>query len=347
MLSNYDSKILDDEYDDSYFSDEEKEINVVQTKYVEPSEVKVITMTALSSLSTNVDIGMLYEKAKLSETLNKITLNRKSPREYGKKVKIPIYLNEIYQNICQEKKVKYDQYFDFLDKIEMDNHNKEHMEKLKFIVRYLMKKYGNISEEILIVKKLKGYLYKNKNLQRESKYVKGKMMNQVTFLFKKNKQNLSTKIYKNGVLQIAGCKRIEDVDFVCNFIIDSIKNTYKIDFERKKKIYPAKRSELKPGKHKIIMMNSIFSTNFNINRQKLFNLLKENKHNVDYEPNRYPGVNLKFSDDNDEKCTLLIFESGKVLINGAKSTTNLNNAYNFINNLLKNNYTDVVLSSNI
>lgn len=119
---------------------------------------------------------------------------------------------------------------------------------------------------------------------------------------------------------------------------------------------------------KIELINSDFLTNFNINNTALHNILT-NEYDIfaSYEPNDYPGVkskyywNSKIIDDNKLGCclcnppcaslgkksvctqiTISIFQSGSIIITGAKSIQQIKDAYKFINNVLSKNYSRVL-----
>ena len=119
---------------------------------------------------------------------------------------------------------------------------------------------------------------------------------------------------------------------------------------------------------KIELINSDFSTNFLINNTKLYKIVK-NKYKAfsSYEPNDYPGVKNKFfwNADNvkekrpqgkcycDPNCikrgkkslctqiTISVFQSGSVIITGAKSIQQVKDAYKYINDIFKENFDDI------
>ena len=119
---------------------------------------------------------------------------------------------------------------------------------------------------------------------------------------------------------------------------------------------------------KIELINSDFSTNFLINNTKLYRIVK-NKYKAfsSYEPNDYPGVKNKFFWNSDNivenrphgKCycepncikrgkkslctqiTISVFQSGSVIITGAKSIQQVKDAYKYINGIFKDNFDDI------
>ena len=124
-------------------------------------------------------------------------------------------------------------------------------------------------------------------------------------------------------------------------------------------------SELKLNNINIVLINSDFVCGFEIKRNKLYNILKKKNITVSYEPDIYAAVNMKFYYNKsyeqqlgichcEKKCkgkgdglltckkiTISIFQSGSIIITGAKSNIQKNEAYNFINKIIKNNYRDI------
>ena len=118
---------------------------------------------------------------------------------------------------------------------------------------------------------------------------------------------------------------------------------------------------------KICLINSDFSIGFKIRRERLYELL-HNTYGIyaTYEPDIYPGVNSKFywnkknkeksnfgicscnikcdgkgngiGEGNCKKVTIAIFQSGKIIITGARNLEQINDSYKFINRILDKHY---------
>lgn len=115
---------------------------------------------------------------------------------------------------------------------------------------------------------------------------------------------------------------------------------------------------------KIELINSDFNTYFVINNTKLHQILR-NKYKIfsTYEPNDYPGVKSKYcwNKNNKNKCTegicicdtpcfslgkksvctqitISVFQSGSIIITGAKSIEQVEDTYRFMNRVLKDNF---------
>ena len=120
----------------------------------------------------------------------------------------------------------------------------------------------------------------------------------------------------------------------------------------------------------IVLINSDFSVGFKIKRENLYELLvNEYGIYVTYEPDIYPGVNSKFFWNEDtvntkqrgvcsctkkcdgkglgkgngdcKKITVAIFQSGNIIITGARTVQQLNDSYDYINNILNIHYSIV------
>ena len=123
-------------------------------------------------------------------------------------------------------------------------------------------------------------------------------------------------------------------------------------------------NNLKLKNTKIELINSDFCVNFIINNSKLHQLIKT-RYNVfsSYEPNDYPGVKNKFCWNADRigtkeqgicsckphcvergkksictQITISVFQSGSIIITGSKTVQQIKDAYDFIINILNDNY---------
>lgn len=109
-------------------------------------------------------------------------------------------------------------------------------------------------------------------------------------------------------------------------------------------------------KSETVLINSNFSCNYYVNREKLFELLKyQYKINSAYDPCSYPGIQCEFyydtkSDTQDGrqpsvsdsdryiKMSFMIFRTGSVLIVGKCSEDILNDIYAFLRDLLEREF---------
>ena len=117
----------------------------------------------------------------------------------------------------------------------------------------------------------------------------------------------------------------------------------------------------------IVLINSDFNINFKIKRNNLFSILSKDYNIVTrYEPGIYPGVNSKYywnkayenypfegkcyctkkcngkgkgnGNGDCKKITIAAFQSGSVIITGAREILHIEKAQNFINKVFRENY---------
>ena len=173
-------------------------------------------------------------------------------------------------------------------------------------------------------------------------------------MFKQQFKEVHIKVFNTGKLEIPG---IQD-DSLLYLALD----------ELIKKLQPFIEQPLSYDKEKIdtVLINSNFTCNFYIDRNKLFNILKyKYRIHTMYDPCSYPGIQCKFyyneqSKDGVCKCpdrcnkkgkgkgknnclevSFMIFRTGSILIVGNCEEFIINIIYNYIVNLLKTEYHDI------
>ena len=158
-------------------------------------------------------------------------------------------------------------------------------------------------------------------------------------------------MFNNGKIQMTGLKYENHGIKIIN---DIIKKIHKI--ENIEKIVD--NIDLKYEDYNIVLINSDYDVGFKIDRDILHRYLINVGMYSSYEPLIYPGINMKYfyntnnkngiccckspcngkgNGDGDGECrriTIAIFESGNILITGKINTEQLERGYNFINNLL-------------
>lgn len=198
----------------------------------------------------------------------------------------------------------------------------------------------------------------NKNLSEKKAKKKKVFYNQMTVLVKSKPgvQN-NVKLFNNGAVSMTGLKSEEDGRKSISIILEYLK-THENCLDNKD-------SNIKD--FNIVLINSDYYIGFEIKRAELHQLLT-NKYKIfsSYEPCIYPGVNSKFywnteyvdstylgkcycdkscdgkgngiGNGNCKKITISAFQSGSVIITGARNLEQIKCAYNFINKVFKDNY---------
>lgn len=172
--------------------------------------------------------------------------------------------------------------------------------------------------------------------------------NQATLIVKTYKNDLiNVKLFKNGSIQMTGCKSYSIGCDALKVVFEELKCVKAIpDYISLKMIekpYVDNLNELDINKVydlKICMINSTFNIGFGIDRDKLFALLIDDHYTCTYDPSIHAGVNIKF-EHNDRIISVFVFESGAVIITGAKTCNQIIAAYNFINKYLLMKYENI------
>lgn len=192
-----------------------------------------------------------------------------------------------------------------------------------------------------------------------TKQSKKNFFNQVTLMIKpgKGKVNkyINVKVFNNGSLHLTGCKDIEDFTYVVNILIKILlRGTYAKDFSSgtgvlKKIKFVDDKAYKKIGIYdeKIRLINSNFKIEYKIDRKRLDALLKKH-HNIrttDTEigyvdrTHRSNGghacTNIKYHYDENNKPSIFVFQTGSIIITGAKTLYQIISAYHYIKLILK------------
>ena len=197
--------------------------------------------------------------------------------------------------------------------------------------------------------------YKNKvrslEQQKKKKKKKNCFQNQMTVEIKPDLEGypdskVSVKIFKNGSIQMSGIKSIVAVNTVLNKLVNEIKKEFaKIEDGKMKAItFVEKIEDIKISKFKVDMINSGFEIGYEVNRENLYNALLDKKIECKFEPSIHAGVNIKFipSDSkNGKKVSIFVFESGNIIITGAKTVNNILESYNYITEFMNLHKTSV------
>lgn len=226
----------------------------------------------------------------------------------------------------------------------------------------------DISKDVLYIefKTEKENIIKGKKGGKTSKKSsKGRFWNQITILFQPEAgfQN-NIKIFNNGSISMTGIKKIENGKRSIEILVEKIKEIYK-EKEIKDIIEDnTPIDELQLKTFSIALINSDYMISYNINRTRLHKLLCNQYHIFStFDACEYPGVNIKmFWNENtkntekngicmckskcngkgdgkgDGKCkvvTIFAFQSGSIMITGARTIEQIYAGYNFINNVFE------------
>jgi len=236
------------------------------------------------------------------------------------------------------------------------------------------KRYGNrIINNLVNVKKLKTGK-KKKRKEKKNFY------NQVSLIFrsatlmgldpeklsiKEKDKTVNIKLFINGSIQMTGCKYLDNIHKSLEILFDRLKIRKAILDKNNNFIIKSFVSNSITNKDvddntlskldiknvdnfKIVMINTNFNILFQINREKLYQLLKDEGYDVIFDPISHSGVIIKYQIHNNSNKTIsiFVFESGSITIAGSNSYHQVLETYNFINKFILNNY-DKLLTKNI
>lgn len=240
------------------------------------------------------------------------------------------------------------------------------------------KKYGNrVINNLINIKKLKADK-KKKRKEKKNFFNQVSLIFRTATLMgldpekltlKEKFKNINVKLFINGSIQMTGCKHLDNITKCLEILFEKLKVTKAIlnkdmKFEKKQfvdsieNLYLAKaninhiannsiQNEIAKNSLKIKnvydfsihMINTNFNIGFQINREKLKELLKQNGYDVTFDPIIHACVNIKYTIPILNKIvSIFVFESGSITIAGSNSCEQILYAYNFINILILSNY---------
>lgn len=237
--------------------------------------------------------------------------------------------------------------------------------------------YGKKKSDTVFKGFSESYSKKNAANKRKSNTTTKRFDNQVTIVYRRNEvinkvdlqSLLNIKVFKNGNVQITGIKYIEQGSIVIDSIISIIKNAYDYNPNIIKSI-----DSLTNINYNIRLINSDFRIGFAIKREWLHKIFTLNFDNdCTFEPCIYPGVKIQYfynkinkindgichcckpcligkgtglEENECKKITIAVFQSGCIIITGAQSHVQINEAYDFISSVLLK-YKDEIEKKNI
>jgi TATA-box binding protein (TBP) (component of TFIID and TFIIIB) len=213
-----------------------------------------------------------------------------------------------------------------------------------------------------------------------SKKVTSTFFNQITaeiildtqYTKQKKIKTVNMKIFTNGKIQITGIRNtnLDDAKFASNVIYNMMITDPSLISNS---VCPQNINDIKTNNFYIALINSDYDTGFKIIREPLADILNYMDIFTTYEPTIYPGVKARvyINDINDtvdglchcmdkgstklcpqkggcgdgvgecHSVTISVFQSGKIIITGGITLSQINKCYLFINNILKENFATV------
>lgn len=230
--------------------------------------------------------------------------------------------------------------------------------------------YTNMEDCLLMYNNLE--LLESKSLKKQGRQKNKKdneyFYNSCSIIVKADQDTkcVNIKLFNNGKITLTGSKKELDGYRSCKVLLDELKK-YKVVFPE---ITDENFNDSFIDKYRITMINSDFNTNFKIDLNKLLDILNnlENDVFIKFNPEKYRGLIIGFfwneekinqngccnckkkckgkgngkGENQCKKITISIFKSGSIIITGGFLVKQIDDAYKFINDLLKKFYHDII-----
>jgi TATA-box binding protein (TBP) (component of TFIID and TFIIIB) len=159
---------------------------------------------------------------------------------------------------------------------------------------------------------------------------------------------INMKLFKNGSVQMSGCKSIKNINIALNKLIYKLKEI-KAKIEQNQiveKIFIEDHDSITVKDFKIDMINSNYQVAIQIDRDKLYSLLLKKKIKSSYEPCIRACVIIKhvpINDNNEQKeVSVFAFQKGNIIITGARSKSHIISAYSYMNEILLTHKDEII-----
>jgi len=235
-----------------------------------------------------------------------------------------------------------------------------------------IEKYLNLNEsDILTVKRTKDSVRSLIELKKPSKRAKANLKktengagnnfyNSITLIVRVTdgpttninlEPKINIKLFKNGSLQMSGCKTIKDVNIVLGKVLTRLRQVKgKLEEGIIKEItFVEELDKFDIYNFKIDMIYTNYRISIQVDREKLHELLKKKKVKCIYEPCCRACVIIKYPpkvDNVDNKeVSIFIFKKGNIIITGARSRLQIIEAFEYINNILIEHSDEIIKKS--
>lgn len=159
---------------------------------------------------------------------------------------------------------------------------------------------------------------------------------------------INMKIFKNGSVQMSGCKSVRDINIALYKLIKKLSEIKAIieNGEIVEKQFIEDINKLSVYDFKIDMINSNYKVQIQIDRNKLYNLLQKKKIKSSYEPCIRACVIIKYvpliDNPDNKEVSIFIFQKGNIIITGARSKNHISASYNYINDILVTHIDEII-----
>lgn len=152
--------------------------------------------------------------------------------------------------------------------------------------------------------------------------------NQVTIGYEDLYSRKSIKLFPNGSIQVAGCSDLFDCRRILRQLSFILRSVLGLD------------KNIEMGDIGVKMINTNFSLNSSVNLKMVIDAFSRSKlrtFKVAFDPDRYSAVKVKFTPGEGMKqVTASIFRTGRIIVTGAQTLTEIAESYGIINKVITN-----------
>ena len=318
-------QFLDDNYDEEVDIEEVKDVNVAN-----------IPKCSDIYISTKTKIAYLNKPINLKETFWNIPiLDYSQPKNGVIKKQIKYSLQDANEAVIVEEKLKNEIIVEQQQIQKIDN--PEGKIKFKDIRKISI---GTCKKDILSYRSKKKSAFYNCFVLILRVY------------YDEEFKECHVKVFNTGKLELPGIQSKESLDLILNTLVETLNNNCGLDIGIKKDV-----------KSETVLINSNFTSNYFIDREKLVDILKQKYNlNTTYDPCSYPGIMSKFYYDTQKtiqdgiepskelkkkfkkrfkEVSFMIFRTGSVLIVGKCESEELMKIYEYLKKVLHDEYINV------
>lgn len=177
--------------------------------------------------------------------------------------------------------------------------------------------------------------YCKNDIVNPKKESKSAFYNCFVIIFRKRIENrfqeYHVKLFNSGKVEIPGIQSNEMLENVVDILLKYINMHYDNNIHEVKE------------KRQLILVNSNFNCNYYLNRESLVHILKKKyKIKCGMDSCSYPGIQCKHPLKNGGEISFMIFRTGSVLIVGKCEDDELYSIYNFLKDMFKDEYKNIL-----
>lgn len=343
------------EYINSIMNNEDESDEEELVEYPQPTPLRISTLTGTCSINSDINLLVLAQFLELNKHITYINYGdlvtkgiNITPKTNKKKKKKKVFYNQI-TIIVKQKEDRYNNIKLFANGA-VSMTGLQSLDEGKFSINIILESIKNLKGKILYNI---SDTYYDENIKDGDEE-------------KKIKCSACNNEFTHYVMKLSD----ECGHYICNSCSDKHDTCPEENCSKSFIKHALTDTNAQVKDFNIVLINSDYKANFRINQKKLHPLIVE-KYKIfsTFEPTIYPGVKSMYywnedysdypikgkcyctkkctgkgsgkGDGNCKKVTTAVFQSGSVLITGGRSMEQIQDGYNFINNILKNEFINI------